>query len=257
MGRSWWRDLTECGTLETRPGCERDGGQLSVSGHLEGPGQGRIPPEGPSPGASDLLQLSGHLRLAFLEPRAPTLGRWLAQQCFQLTLTPLPAPGDKKGCQETVAMVHTKDGGSLDNLSTAQVEYSEDQQAMLKVRRGRGLAGRAGAGPVPRGPRPLTTRPKQCDWMSRVGVSGSASRVPGSLCPPVRRAVLVTTSSGGWVERWSQGRSRWLTRQCLFQRCPQSASGALQARQRTGPGQPPAPRLCRRSSLSRRQPGPV
>ena len=79
---------------DTRPGCERDGGQLSVSGHLEGPGQGRIPPEGPSPGASDLLQLSGHLRLAFLEPRAPTLGRWLAQQCFQLTLTPLPAPGD-------------------------------------------------------------------------------------------------------------------------------------------------------------------
>lgn len=28
------------------------------------------------------------------------------------------------------------------NLSTAQVEYSEDQQAMLKVRRGRGRGGR-------------------------------------------------------------------------------------------------------------------
>lgn len=35
------------------------------------------------------------------------------------------------------------------NLSTAQVEYSEDQQAMLKVCRGHGLAGRAGAGPSP------------------------------------------------------------------------------------------------------------
>ena len=35
------------------------------------------------------------------------------------------------------------------NLSTALVEYSEDQQAMLKVRHSRGLAGRAGAGPSP------------------------------------------------------------------------------------------------------------
>lgn len=34
------------------------------------------------------------------------------------------------------------------NLSTAQVEYSEDQQAMLKVRHGRGR-GRAGTGTGP------------------------------------------------------------------------------------------------------------
>ena len=79
---------------DTRPGCHRQGGQPSMSGQLERPGQGHIPPEGPSSGASDLLQLSGRLQLAFLEPRAPTLGRWFAQQCFQLTLIPLPAPGD-------------------------------------------------------------------------------------------------------------------------------------------------------------------
>ena len=51
------------------------------------------------------------------------------------------------------------------NLSTAQVEYSEDQQAMLKVRHGRGRGegrGRAGAGPSPppRALRPLAARLK-------------------------------------------------------------------------------------------------
>lgn len=90
-------------------------------------------------------------------------------------------------------------------------------------------------GPARRGPRPLTARPKQCEWMSRVGVSGSASRVPGSLCPPVRRAVLVMTSSEGWVEHWCQGCPRWLTTRCVFQRHPQRVSGALQAQQGTGP----------------------
>lgn len=46
------------------------------------------------------------------------------------------------------------------NLSTAQVEYSEDQQAMLKVRRATGWRGGWEQGPVPRGPRPLTAWPR-------------------------------------------------------------------------------------------------
>ena len=49
---------------------QRQGSQPSSSWDLEHPGQGRIPPEGPSPEASDLLQLSRGLTLAFLAPGA-------------------------------------------------------------------------------------------------------------------------------------------------------------------------------------------
>lgn len=61
---------------DTRPSCERNGGQLRCDGHLGA--RTRSPyttqkalPQGPL----RLLQLSGHLKLAFLRPRAPILGR--------------------------------------------------------------------------------------------------------------------------------------------------------------------------------------
>lgn len=58
------------GQPDTGPGCGRRG-QPGVHGQLERPGQGRVPPEGPSSGASDRLQLRGRLQRAFLEKLEP------------------------------------------------------------------------------------------------------------------------------------------------------------------------------------------
>lgn len=48
------------------------------------------------------------------------------------------------------------------NLSTAQVEYSEDQQAMLKVRPGPGSDALSPPGEVPPSPFPVRLQPLTC-----------------------------------------------------------------------------------------------
>lgn len=91
------------------------------------------------------------------------------------------------------------------NLSTAQVEYSEDQQAMLKVR-GRGGGGEGGSWAQSPAGRVLYCSAEQCvaghhGWGCRVSLSrsGGHSAYHVGACHPV------TATSEGWVEHWSQG----------------------------------------------------
>ncbi|KAJ1063935.1 hypothetical protein K5549_009247 [Capra hircus] len=85
------------------------------------------------------------------------------------------------------------------NLSTAQVEYSEDQQAMLKVCRGHGLAGRAGAGPSP--PKAASSHcSAEAVWLDITG-GGVGTPNTFAVCTE-HRGILLQASSDKDMHDW-------------------------------------------------------
>lgn len=132
-GRARWEAMDRVGPVG---GCGRGVGGCCPVGGCGGGGAGGRPWRGSfdsSPPCSPIVSKKGYLH--FLEPH--TAG-WAKR--FVVVRRPYAYMyNSEKDAVERFVL----------NLSTAQVEYSEDQQAMLKVRRGRGPVGRAGAGPSP------------------------------------------------------------------------------------------------------------